>query len=184
MKILLLFPPISVNKQSIKKCDLPLGLAYITAYLERNGHEVNVIDMSLEGYEREREYSGKITFGLDDKEIKGIIKNISPELIGISCPYSLQFHNVVHTSKLIKEVGDIPVVVGGVHPTFDAENILKTVRTIDSIVMGEGEATFLDLANGKALEDIDGLAYRKSGEVVVNSPRHLIPRISHIKLGT
>ena len=177
MKILLLFPPTIVNKQSVKKCDIPLGLAYIAAYLEKNGHIVYVIDISLEGYESEKACGGKIIFGLDDIEIKGRIKDISPDLIGISCSYSLQFHNAVHISALAKEVGDIPVLIGGVHPTFDAGNILRTVKTIDYIALGEGERTTLDLANGKALGDIDGIAYRKSTEVVINKPRALIENI-------
>ena len=77
MKILLLFPPITVIKGSVKKCDLPLGLAYIAAYLEKNGHEVSAIDISLEGYNTERQQDGKITFGLTDDQIMKRVKEIA-----------------------------------------------------------------------------------------------------------
>lgn len=180
MKILLLFPPITVNKKSVKKCDLPLGLAYIAAYLEKEGHDVRVLDICLEGYENERSHGEEITFGLNDRDIKERIESISPELIGISCPYSIQFHNMVQVSRLVKEVGDIPVLVGGIHPAFDPEGILKTVDTVDYVAIGEGELITADLADRRPLDEIDGLAYRKSGSTVINKPRELIENIDSL----
>ncbi len=180
MRVLLLFPPITVSKGSVKKCDLPLGLAYIAAYLEKGDHDVHCLDISMEGYENEREHGGKITFGLGNEEIKRRIGEIAPELVGISCPYSLQFHNLVHVSKLVKEVSNAPVAVGGVHATFGAGEILGNIKSVDIIVMGEGEATFLDLANRKPLSEVDGIAYRKGGKVKVNKKRALIKNIDDI----
>ena len=81
--------------------------------MEKNGHEIHCIDISAEGYETEREHNGKITFGLSDDGIKKRIQEIKPDLIGIGCSFSSQFHNAVHVSKLAKEVSNSPVVVGG-----------------------------------------------------------------------
>lgn len=180
MKILLLFPPITVNKASIKKCNIPMGLAYIAAVLEQAGHEVHVIDISCEGYGIEKEQGTKITFGLPDEEIKKRVKDIGPELVGIGCSFSSQFHNAIHVSKLMKEVMDVPVIVGGVHATFDAEQVLKEIKEIDYIVMGEGERTITELANGKPIENINGLAYRKKGRVVINEKRGLIANLDDL----
>lgn len=179
--VVLLFPPVTVEEGSVKKCDLPLGLAYIASYLEKNGHNVCCIDISLEGYENEEKHNCKITFGLNDGDVKTRIRGISPKIVGISFPYSLQFNNLVRTSKLVKEVdNNILVVVGGVHPTFGAKNILKENKSIDIIVLNEGEETFLEIVRGKPLEEIDGIAYRKDEEIIINKIRKPIRNIDDI----
>jgi radical SAM superfamily enzyme YgiQ (UPF0313 family) len=180
MKVLLLFPPITVNTKSVKKCTLPTGLAYIASTLEKNNHEVYAIDMALEGYETERKYNNQITFGLSDEEIKDKIKKINPEMVGISSIFSSQFHNTVHVSRLVKEVLDVPVVIGGVHPTFESENILRDNYSIDAVVSGEGEFTMLDLANKGSFEDINGLIYKKESNIIRNNDRGLVKNLDEI----
>jgi len=179
IKILLLFPKITVNKGSVKKCDMPFGLGYVASYLKNNRHNVGVVDVSLEGYENEIKQDKKITFGLSDSEIFKRIGVFKPELVGISCPYSLQFHNVVQLSKLVKEAGDIPVAIGGVHPTFSIEEIDK-IKTIDFVIFGEGEQTFLELADKKPLKEIKGLCYRENNKMIKNQPRELIKDLDNI----
>lgn len=184
MKILLLFPPITINVGSVKKCNLPIGLAYIAAYLEKQGHDVHVIDISVEGYEREEVQGKKMTFGLAKEEVQRKIKEINPELIGITCSFSSQFHNVINLSAWIKEIGDYPVAVGGQHPTIDVKNVLRNVRGIDYIIMGEGEVTSHELAlalsEGKNLDEIDGLAFRKEDQIIINQPRKPIMNIDEL----
>lgn len=180
VKIKLLFPRITVKKGSVKKCDLPLGLAYIASYLEKHNHKVECMDISLEGYENEVEKDGKIIFGLSDDRIISKLLKEKFDFIGISCPYSIQFNNVVELINLIKETLNIPIIVGGVHLTFDVTNILKNCKNIDIIVMGEGEQTFLEIANGKSLEDIKGIAYRKKDKIKINEPRELIKNLDDI----
>ncbi len=180
MKVLLLFPPITVNRESIKKCNIPIGLAYVAAILEKGGHDVKVIDISCEGYETERIQGRKLTFGLDDEEIKRRIKEINPEIVGIGCSFTAQFHNAIHVSELVKEVKNIPVVVGGVHATFDVEKVLKNTPSFDYIVMGEGEYTMLDLANKVDKKEIKGLAYREGDKVIINEKRRLIAKLDEL----
>ena len=137
MKILLLFPPITVNIGSVKKCNLPIGLAYVAAYLEKQGHDVHVIDISVEGYETEYIVDGKLTFGLTEEEAKRRIKEIDPELIGISCSFSSQFDNAVKLCKWIEDIKNYPIMIGGQHPTLDVINTLNTLSELDYIIMGK-----------------------------------------------
>jgi len=46
MKIMLVFPPTTVygDDPSVPPVVQPLGLAYLGAYLEREGHEVKILD--------------------------------------------------------------------------------------------------------------------------------------------
>ena len=49
MRTLLLFPPTTVygDDPSVPPVTQPLGLAYLAAYLEREGHEVMILDFQL-----------------------------------------------------------------------------------------------------------------------------------------
>ena len=46
MKVMLVFPPTTVygDDPSVPPVVQPLGLAYLGAYLEQEGHEVSIID--------------------------------------------------------------------------------------------------------------------------------------------
>jgi len=65
-----------------------------------------------------------------------------------------------------------PIVIGGAGLTSAPEVYMEHLRP-DYAVIGEGEYTMLELANGVAPEKILGLAYYKDGELVFNPPRPL-----------
>ncbi len=85
-------------------------------------------------------------------------------LIGLTSTTSA-FSNALTLAREAKSVNpDVPVIMGGPHVTFTAE---ETVREewVDVVVRGEGEETILELAQyflqGKgALENIVGITYK------------------------
>jgi radical SAM superfamily enzyme YgiQ (UPF0313 family) len=73
--------------------------------------------------------------------------------------------------KDIKAVKDIPVLMGGVHPTVVGSKLLKDNNNIDYLCIGEGESFIKDFLNhyGKdSLFEINNLAYVKDGEIYSN----------------
>jgi magnesium-protoporphyrin IX monomethyl ester (oxidative) cyclase len=72
---------------------------------------------------------------------------------------------------------EMVIVAGGTHPSFLPERTLSTTA-VDYIVLGEGELTLRQLIEahnqGQGLEDIDGLAYRDDGKVMVNPRVHYL----------
>jgi radical SAM superfamily enzyme YgiQ (UPF0313 family) len=62
-------------------------------------------------------------------------------------------------------------VVGGRHATEAPEKWLNECPNIDILVRGDGEETIAEIARGEALEGIDGISYRRNGEIVHNSNR-------------
>lgn len=69
---------------------------------------------------------------------------MSPDIIGFSC--TTGEHNwVLEVAKKIKKVMDIPIILGGPHPTFFPEIINDS--NIDIICIGEGEHATLELLN-------------------------------------
>ena len=49
-KIMLMTPKYTLFKDDARRCVTPLGLAYLGAYLEKEGYDVKILDIANEGY--------------------------------------------------------------------------------------------------------------------------------------
>ena len=146
-KIVLLKPHNIIPKDSLKRLLTPLGLLYIAAVLEKEGFEVTIIDSQCEGYENVIEIEkGYIRYGLSDEDLAKRIKEENPDFVAISCPFSDQEQLIMDTCKLVKKIKpDVILALGGIHPSFFPERIMKKCPEADFIVMREGEYRFRDL---------------------------------------
>ena len=150
--ILLTYPAENIN---IFEYMIPLGLASLGAVLEKNGYRVKIIDFAR--------YEG---------DFQRDLYKLRPSLVGIGGTTSTRKGSFL-TAKLIKKVlPDIPVVYGGNHASFTAEDTLKHVPYIDYIIKGEGEYSFLKLADivtGKSIDSIHtipGISYRDNEKII------------------
>jgi len=107
----------------------PLGLGYISAYLNKNGIETKIVD----GLRDE----------LSNKEILEIVKEAKADAVGIGC-LTAEYNVVVDLSNLLKANG-IKVILGGIHPTVFPYQTLVDSKA-DYVICGEGEITFAKLA--------------------------------------
>ncbi len=175
MKVLLINPPseneiIGNNPPFIKEergYNPPLGLLYVAAYLERfTEYSVEVLDTQVEE--------------LSYREIKDIIREKQPDVVGITA-MTLTLVDVVKTIKLIKNVDkNIKVVLGGPH-VYIFPNETINLEGVDYLVLGEGEEVFKDLLNHmddyKKLRSIKGLLFKENGRIVNTCPRPLIENL-------
>ena len=141
----------------------PLGLLSIAAYLEKAGHNVEILDC------------------LGPRAVSGVDANVSiilshkPDLAGFSATTS-GFYDGYHLAERIKEQAPhIKTVFGGVHISSMGGTLLERFDAIDYLCMGEGEVTLTELADGQDVSTIDGLVWRDNDQIVVNSPRTNIP---------
>ncbi len=140
---------------------VPMGLAYVAGSLEKAGFEVNVLDNYL------------LEKSID--EVKSEVQRLNPQIVGITCS-SVTYSQVIDTAKAVKEVlPTCKVVVGGWHPSYMPESMLQHPE-IDYVVAGEGERAMVELATAitkgqiAAIANIAGVAYRREGQVVKNTP--------------
>lgn len=158
MKITLIFPPnIYQTKQSMP----PLGIAWLAAVLRENGFkDVSIIDSIAHRY--------------TNKEVVDLLQEEKPDIVGISFGTQIRF-NAFDLARLIKKnFPQVPMVVGGPHPTLTAQDTLENILEIDFVVRGEGEVSFLNLVrgieSGVNLAEVKGISFRdKKGNVVHNS---------------
>jgi len=138
----------------------PLGLASITAYLEKRNYLINVIDC----YARPDS---------DDVIQNHVLKNM-PGVIGFSCTTS-SFHDGIRIASLTKQIlPGIKVVFGGPHVSALKIQVLAKFPVIDSVVVGEGEETFAELIenDGNPSPDIKGLVFKdQNGDIVFTGHR-------------
>jgi len=165
MYILLINPPWIVRSRKNIWRDVasimpPLGIAWIAAVLERNGHKVKILDAHAQQ--------------LFIENIPQYIRENGPfDLVGITATTPLIL-NALKIARLIK--ADFPnykIVLGGVHPTVLPNETLAE-KTVDIVVRGEGEETFCEIAAEKPINDIDGISFRNGEDVVHNPDRDLI----------
>ncbi|MEM3723839.1 MAG: cobalamin B12-binding domain-containing protein, partial [Candidatus Hadarchaeales archaeon] len=117
MKVCLINPPWSTLKgyEDRIRVPYPIGIAYIAAYLEKNGIDVKIIDALASGWNNfDYREDGTVRVGLSEEKIKSEIKMYKPDLVGITCLFTTQADNMYRTAELVKEIDrDLPVVVGG-----------------------------------------------------------------------
>jgi len=177
---MLIQPPFTQPIESKKRCLVPLGLAYIAGYLRKYGIEVEILDCVVEGYDFDIINNGKRTFGMSNYNIETTIKKFNPDFVGVSCLMTSQRHNMINVCKIVKNINKkIHTVVGGCHPSVFPEECLKS-EFIDSVVVGEGEKSMLDIIEGKK----EGIVTNKPINIdkIPWPARDLLPMNKYLKI--
>lgn len=153
--VVLISPPWTKLEEGFEN----LGLGYISSSLRKNNIKDLIINAPLLGWNE-----SKVLHELIDIECK---------LIGVSIPFQDAAPEILNLiAKIKKQKPSIHITVGGIYPTFAYEELLHSCSAIDTIVIGEGEETSVELAtaliNGDSFTNIKGLAY-KNGQTVVKT---------------
>ncbi|UCD84421.1 MAG: cobalamin-dependent protein [Deltaproteobacteria bacterium] len=178
-KILLIYPPSTHIIGQPRDCAPPLGIAYLGAVLKKD-HKVKLLDATAEGHQNLEDLgNGMLKYGLTYQRIEDRIADYSPDLIGLTCLYSSQMPFVRKICQLAKKLNTNTItIVGGTHPAFLPHEVLRE-ESIDFITISEGEATLPSLLErlerGQDYADLDGIAFRRNGQVYVN------PRTTYIE---
>lgn len=177
MRIQLVHPPVYVNVRALTalRPGLPLGLAYVAAALEKAGHEVSVLDAVGEAPARVTRDGEVHRLGLTASEI---VDRLDPgaEAIAVTSMWSFSWPLVRDLVRRIRAAHPgKPLVAGGEHFTGLTRESMEQAP-LDFVVRGEGEETAVELFGalaGDAFDPaaIDGLAWRRGDDVVVNAER-------------
>jgi anaerobic magnesium-protoporphyrin IX monomethyl ester cyclase len=168
MQVLLVSPE---SKTWSSRKHIPLGLGYLAAVLEAEGHDVQLWDATVE------------TEGLGE-----LLNRERFDLVGVTSVTPL-IHEAWEAARQARERGTI-TILGGPHPTLMPEESLER-REVDLVVRGEAEETIIEVVRqlerdpgeldqesgvrhftSAGWAEIAGLSYRTAGgEVVHNPPR-------------
>jgi len=176
MKILLThgyFLEEDIKEQAIMRPYVPLGILYISSYLEQHGYDNMIFDSTFSSFEQ---------------LCKTLIKE-RPDVVGIYTNLMTKL-NVLRLIDLIKEnesLRNIQLVLGGPEVRNHAANFLN--HGADFIVFGEGEQTMLELMRWLDdklvidIQEIEGIAYQnKKGEFRQNRERAKLKNLDELPL--
>ncbi len=207
MNVLLMLP-LSKRLLGIQEASFPLGLAYLAAVLQREGHDVHIYNTDLDP-EKSLEIDDALTSNSEQhlranlniykipqilnnnalplwKEILKKIEQYEPDVVGISVT-TITFDSAMKLASVCKKYRtDIKVIMGGHHPTIDPDGVLQN-ENVDFVIRGEGEETIKKLMqsianNNNGFDLIDGLSYRDNGKIKHNRPRALIKNLDILPL--
>lgn len=120
-----------------------IGPAFLAAYVRPHGHRVEML---------------RVPPAMSGEVLVEEIRRRGPDLLGLS----LTSRQWLRARDLVAETRralDVPVVAGGLHPTFSPETVLESPG-FDYACLGEGEAAFLEL-----IEALERRASVAPGEV-------------------
>ena len=173
-RVLLIYPYFKPkNSRSIFRFP-PLGVCYVAASLQLEGHDVRVLDCTFTTVRAALEEAARA----------------EAEVVGIYSMITMQEESIMFAQHLRSRTGLL--VAGGPLPSCDPAAFLDD---FDVVVMGEGERTMVELvrahAAGDALTDVAGIAYRDGlsweenalsdhGRVVVTPPRPLATNLDYL----
>ena len=130
---------------------------------------------------KEQIFVAEYTINQQMEDVLADLYEHRPDVIGFSC----YIWNIPYIEKLVRELKkllpQVQIWLGGPEVSFDAEKVMEEYPQLTGIMLGEGEQTFLELAQHyrsgesgeEALSRIAGLAIRKNGKVILTGPRVL-----------
>ncbi len=172
----------SVVNTPLSSC---LMTGYVASNLKSNHHDVDIVDANLYGW----------SFNETIQELKK--RNF--KLLGVHLVYLWENTEDVFEMllNLRRSVPDVYINLYGHFPTFAFRELLTNYPSVDSITIGEPEATFLELSDAvinnketSALYTIDGLAFNSVNSkveegilkpnVFLNRPRKPVPNLDNL----
>ena len=142
---------------------IPYGLLSLAAEAEAAGHQVKVLNLSSFPW----------------AEVEPLLRRLQADVCGLTC-FTSNRRGVALAAEAIRTHHPAAhIVVGGPHVTALPAETLAHWPAVDTLVIGEGEVTFLELLGrlqaGAGVEPLAGAAWRsEGGEVRLGPPRERI----------
>ena len=143
----------------------PYGQAVLAANLRQLGVESQILNLNHEILKAACGTSGD-SFDFNQSwqdETRKAVEQFAPNLIGVTCMFTMTHTSMKRLCEFLDEFG-IPIAIGGVHVTNDAERVLDDVPAADFAFTRESEVAiqkFVKVVRGEE-------AVERLGQVILN----------------
>ena len=146
----------------------PLALMYVASGAEQAGHEVKILDRNIETNARR------------------VIEEFKPDVVGVTALTGKMLLDGLRVSEFVKKTHpNTSVVWGGIHTSLLPEQTLAE-KSIDYVVVGEGEVTFVELLEAiqgkRDPATVLGIGYKENGRIIMNERRPTIKNLDDLPL--
>ena len=153
----------------------PAGHLAVGGPLIDSGHQVRLIDAE----------TGPLSIS------QAVAAGISwaPDVVLVGHSGSTSAHpTIAELARALKMANPrVPIVYGGLYPSYHAEEVLSNHHEIDVIIRGEGEDTtrrlVAALESGDCLSTVNGIAYRDHGVPRLTAPALTIQNLDAFRVG-
>lgn len=146
----------------------PMAMYLLASVLRENGYSVKTLDPSVI---RKME-----SFNLPSEQFTSILKDALEgiDVVGISANTATWGVARLAAMEIARLRPEIPIVFGGVHANYFDKYILRTTPAT-FVIRGEGEVGLIELLEAldgkRKFEEVVGLTWKRSGEIIQNSSR-------------
>lgn len=158
-------------------------LVYLSGALDRSDPYISIVPVglcSLHSALREAGYNSLLAnfSGWSSDQIRKEIAAFSPDVVGIS-QWTHNRHAAMELAQQCRDLlPDALIMMGGGHATFCFKELLVEGSPIDLIVLGEGEATLLELLDRMKRsipwDDVTGIVHKIADRIIENPSRELM----------
>ena len=141
---------------------IPYGLLSLAAQAIRVGHEVKIFNLA----------------NFDWPRVEALLSELHADVYGLTC-FTSNRRGVDVVSRYIRQFQpNAHIVAGGPHVTALPIETLQHYKAIDTVVIGEGEVTFMELLRcieeNEPTDNLPGTAWRDGDDVQLAPPRERI----------
>lgn len=134
MHILLLSMPTPHNPSRVQIVP-PMSLLCIGGMLRKAGHTSEILNMDLLGK------AGAVTDAQKVEQVCARLDAGGYDAVGLNCLVSSQFPFARRLAGAIRDrAAHLPIMLGGMHPTLFAREILTNCTAFDYVILGEGNS--------------------------------------------
>ena len=146
-----------VEDQTVNIIFPPIDLAQLASIVREKGAVVTILD--LPAMKKDWDY------------LKNILSDFKPEIILFNVT-TATIDSDLKSAELAKNIDPkIITIAKGEYLNIFGEKILSANQYLDIIIYGEPEITFGEIYEGKKIEDINGIIYRKDDKIIRNPER-------------
>jgi len=137
----------------------PVWLAYATGHLERQGHEVRLVDAPAVGQTL--------------ADVMTLSREFSPEMLVVDTTTPSILNDISVVNEFRAQFPDCRIVLVGTHASGRPVETLEMCAGADIVASGEYEMTLEELAAhpDRSLAEVTGITWRKEEEIVTNIAR-------------
>lgn len=169
-KILFVTPPYHCGVTEVAGRWIPLSFVYLAGAARQAGLGAEIYD----AMSKDHGYA----------EMEGRFRASAPDYVA-STAITSSITDAIRTLEMAKAVNPAVItILGGSHPTFMYEEVLKSSQAVDYIVCGEGEVTLSELLTALEAGDdpaiVPGIAFRRGEQIVKTAKRCLMGSIDDL----